>query len=186
MNLLLPPALATEPCRKILLCVLIVGTLFLITGCAKTGSKTSAQATPSPSVAAGIFNTTDLKKLRWIEGTWRGTGGGVAPFVERYKFENDTTLAVEGFEGEKLDKVTDVTRFELKDGEFGGGSEGSRYVASSIDDKSITFEPVTKARNSFRWERESENSWKAILSSPATDKGPAKQRTYQMERWPKQ
>ena len=110
----------------------------------------------------------------------------MAPFIERYRFENDTTLAVEGFEGEKLDKVTDVTRFELKDGEFGGGSEGSRYVASSIDDKSITFEPVVKARNSFRWERESENSWKATISWPATDKAPAKQRTYQMERWPKQ
>lgn len=184
MNLPLLSALATGP-RKILGCVLIVGTLVLISGCAKTGSKTNAQATPSPSVAAGTFNPTDLKKLRWIEGTWRGTGGGVAPFVERYKFENDTTLAVEGFEGEKLDKATDVTRFELKNGVFGGGSEGSRYVASSIDDKSITFEPVTKARNSFRWERESEDSWKAILSSPATEQSPGKQRTYQMERWPK-
>jgi len=171
---------------KLLLCVLIGGTLFLISGCAQTGSRTNAQATPSPVVASKKFSSTDLKKLRWIEGTWRGTGGGVPPFVERYRFESDTTLAVEGFEGEKSDKVTDVTRFELKDGEFGGGSEGSRYVASSIDDKSITFEPVTKARNSFRWEYESENSWKAILTSPATAQAPAKQRIYQMERWPKQ
>lgn len=185
MKLIVPAALA-EPQRKIFSYVLMIIALFLISGCAKTGSSTSAQATPSPSVGGRTFNTTDLKKLRWIEGTWRGTGGGVAPFVERYKFESDTTLAVEGLEGEKFDKVTDVTRFELKDGEFGGGSEGSHYVASSIDDKSITFDPVTKARNSFRWERESENSWKAILSWPATDKAPAGQRTYQMERWPKQ
>jgi hypothetical protein len=108
------------------------------------------------------------------------------PFYERYKFENDSTLAVETLEGEKFDKVKDVTRFELKDGQFGGGGEGARWVATSIGDKSITFEPVAKARNSFRWERESENSWKAILSWPATDKAPAGQRTYQMERWPKQ
>jgi hypothetical protein len=171
---------------KLLVYVLIVGTLLLISGCAQTGSKTILQATPSPSVAGRTFNSTDLKKLRWIEGTWRGTGGGVAPFVERYKFESDTILAVESLEGEKSDKVTDVTRFELKDGEFGGGSEGSRYVATSIDDKSVTFQPVTKARNSFRWEYESENSWKAILSSPATDTGPDKQRIYQMERWRKE
>lgn len=186
MNLLVTPASTTERPSKLLLYVLMAGALFLISGCAQTGSKTIAPATPSPSVAGRTFSSTDLKKLRWIEGTWRGTGGGVPPFVERYRFESDTTLAVEGFEGEKLDKITDVTRFELKDGEFGGGSEGSRYVASSIDDKSITFEPVTKARNSFRWEYESENSWKAILTSPATGQDPAKQRTYQMERWQKQ
>ena len=185
MNLLGTPSFAIGRTGTLLLCVLILGALFLISGGAKTGSRANGQATPSPFVPGRTFNTADLKKLRWIEGTWRGTGGGVPPFVERYKFESDTTLAVEGFEGENLDKVTDVTRFELKDGEFGGGSEGSRYVASAIDDKSITFEPVRKARNSFRWERESENSWKAILNSPATDQAPAKQRTYQMERWPK-
>lgn len=186
MNLLVAPASTTERSRKLFLSVLIAGALFLASGCAQTRSKTNAQATPSPSVTRRTFTSADLKKLRWIEGTWRGTGGGVPPFVERYKFENDTTLAVESLEGEKLDKVADVTRFELKDGEFGGGSEGSRYVASSIDDKSITFQPVTKARNSFRWEYESENSWKAILTSPATGQDPPKQRTYQMERWPKE
>lgn len=169
--------------RTVLSWVFIGAALFLICDAAISGSKTNGQ---SAAVRGGTFTSTDLKKLRWIEGTWRGTGGGVARFVERYRFENDTTLAVEGFEGEKLDKVTDVTRFELKDGEFGGGSEGSRYVAVSIDDRSITFDPVTKARNSFRWERESENSWKAIISWPATEKAPARQRTYQMERWPRQ
>lgn len=175
-----------EPCRLVFSWVFIGAAVCLIGGCAQRGLRTNAQATASPPVRGRTFTANDLKKLRWIEGTWRGTGGGVAPFVERYKFESDTTLAVEGFADEKLDKVTDVTRFELKDGEFGGGSEGSRYVAVSIDDQSITFDPVTKARNSFRWERETENSWKAIISWPATDKGPARQRIYQMERWPQQ
>lgn len=185
MNSLVPPGLATNLHRQVLLSVFTIGVLLLICGCARTGPGNNSQAAPSP-VAGKKFDSADLKKLRWIEGTWRGTGGGVAPFVERYKFESDTTLAVESLEGDKSDKVTDVTRFELKDGEFGGGGEGSRYVATSIDDKSITFVPVVKARNSFRWEYESENSWKAILSLPATDQGPAKQTIYQMERWSKQ
>lgn len=185
MNHLSIPALPIELTRRIFLSVLMMGALFLLNGCANSGSSTGAETTPSPS-ARRKFDTADLKKVRWIEGTWRGTGGGVAPFCERYKFESETTLAVEGLECEKPDKGTDVTRFELKDGEFGGGSGGSRYVASLIDDKSITFVPVTKARNSFRWERESENSWKAVLWWPATDKAAAGERTYQMERWPKQ
>ena len=175
-----------HPERQIFSLVLTAIVLCFVSSCARIGTTTSAQAASFQSVGGRAFNSIDLKKLRWIEGTWRGTGGGVAPFFERYKFESETTFAVESLEGEKLDKVIDVTRFELKAGEFGGGSEGSRYVASSIDDKSVTFVPVAKARNSFRWERESENSWKAILSWPATDKAPAGQRTYQMERWPKQ
>jgi len=130
------------------------------------------------------FTTTDLQKLRWIEGTWRGTGDVEQPFFERYRFEKDSTLAVDSFEDEKLTKVTDTTRYELKDGEFGGGNEGFRWVATSIDDRSVSFAPVTKARNSFRFERESKDSWKAVLNWPATADKRARQRIYKMERWP--
>ena len=128
------------------------------------------------------FTTEDLKKLRWLEGTWRGTGDGVEPFFERYRFENDSTLAIESSENEKFEKITDTTRYELKDGEFGGGNEGFRWIASEIDDKSVTFVPVVKARNSFRWEAVSKDEWKAVLNWPATTDKPARERIYKMER----
>ena len=171
--------------KFVLIGLIIVAALCFGYGCHRSSALTREQATPSPTVTIKTFTASDLQKLRWIEGTWRGTGGGVPPFVERYKFESDSILAVESLEGENFDKVTDVTRFELKDGQFGGGGEGSRWVATSINDRSVTFEPLAKARNSFRWERESENSWKAVLSWPATDSAPARQRIYLMERWPK-
>ena len=170
--------------RLALILVLLLFTVWFSLGCSRTSAVSRAEPAPSPVVKGKTLDIADLRKLRWIEGTWRGTGGGVPPFVERYKFESESVLAVEGLEGEKFDKVTDVTRFELKDGEFGGGGEGSRWVATAIDDKQITFEPVAKARNTFRWERESENAWKAILSWPASDKAPARERIYPMERWP--
>src|ERR1041384_5432310 len=78
------------------------------------------------------FTAADVQKLRWIEGTWRGTGDIDKPFFERYRFESDSVLAVDSFADETLAKVTDTSRFELKDGEFGGGSEGYRYVAVSL------------------------------------------------------
>ncbi|MEP6741722.1 MAG: hypothetical protein ABJB61_04420 [bacterium] len=59
------------------------------------------------------------------------------------------------------------------------------WAAVVIDDQGITFEPVVKAKNSFRWQRESTNLWKAILTWPATDIKPLRQRVYTMERWPK-
>ena len=125
------------------------------------------------------FSTADVAKLRWLEGTWRGSGVDQAPFFERYRFENESTLAVDGFPDEKLDKVNDTGRFELKDGRFGN----SHYFASSIDDNAINFEPVVgKAKNSFRWERVSDNAWKAILKWPAEGDKPARERVYNMER----
>lgn len=130
------------------------------------------------------FTAADLTKLRWIEGTWRGSGTDQAPFFERYRFENETTLAVDGFPDEKLDKVDDTTRFELKDGRFGNGGDSARWVATSIDEQGITFEPVAKAKNSFRWERESADKWKAILKWPAEQGKPARERIYNMERIP--
>jgi hypothetical protein len=148
----------------------------------------STQPTPTPMTPTRAtpakLTVEDLKKLRWIEGTWRGTGLNQPAFFERYRWENETTLAVDSFENEKLEKVTDTTRFELKDGEFGGGSEGSRYVATALDDKSITFGPVMKARNGFVWKCDSKDSWTAIIKPlPRPDK-PVKDVVYKMERLP--
>ena len=127
---------------------------------------------------AKSFSTGDIAKLHWIEGTWRGSGVDQAPFFERYRFENESTLTVDTFPDEKLDKITETTRFELKDGRFGNSS----YVASLIDDTGINFEPVANAKNSFRWERVSDNAWKATLKWPAQGNKPARERVYNMER----
>jgi len=127
---------------------------------------------------AKSFSTADIAKLRWIEGTWRGSGVDQAPFFERYRFENESTLVVDTFPNEKLDKVEDTSRFELKNGRFANPS----YVASLIDDNAINFEPVANAKNSFRWERVSANAWKATLKWPAEGNKPARERVYNMER----
>jgi hypothetical protein len=154
--------------------------LFFIGACGS--SQTNKQSTPD-SPQPKTISAADLKRLRWIEGSWRGTGDIDKPFYERYKFENDTTLIVESFADEKFDKVTDVSRFELKDGHFGSQSEGAGSVATALDDNSITFAPLGKARNSFRWQRESDNVWKAVLNWREAD-GTPKERVYRMERWP--
>ena len=166
--------------------VLAAGLVLLsVASCKRNPAGTLAQEASSRRPILKNITPADLAKLRWIEGSWRGTGDIDKPFYERYKFENETTLAVESFADETLSKATDISRFELKDGEFGStGPDGSRSAASAIDANSVIFEPVAKSRNSFRFQRESENSWKAMLTWPATDKAPAGQRNYLMERWP--
>ena len=149
--------------------------LLLLAACNHNSPDTQTNA-PVPKK----FSAADVAKLRWIEGTWRGSGVDQAPFFERYRFENETTLAVDSFPDEKLEKVDDTSRFELKDGQF----SNSCYAASSIDATSVDFVPIAKAKNSFRWERVSDNSWKATLKWPAEGDKPARERVYNMERFP--
>lgn len=171
--------------------VLLLAMFVNLTGCARMKSHYDAHNTVSPSPTPTTLPSptpkhitpADLAKLRWIEGTWRGTGGSVPPFYERYKFENDSTLVVETLADETLTKVTDTSRFELKDGHFGNSADDSGSVATALDDTSITFAPLGKASNTFRFQRGSDDTWKAILNW--TDKnGAAKELIYNMERSP--
>ena len=168
--------------RIVIIMWIAAASLITAVSCARNPDRATAQ--PTKPILKNI-TPADVVRLRWIEGSWRGTGDIDKPFYERYKLENETTLLVESFDDDKFSKASDVSRFELKNGEFGSeGANGSRSAASAIDANSVTFEPVAKSRNSFRFERVSDHAWKAILTWPATATTPAGQRTYNMERWP--
>lgn len=154
----------------------VAGTLPSIAGCSRehpgeTARSTAAAATPAHLTAA------DLRKLSWIEGTWRGTGAATPPFYERYRFENDDTLVVEKLTDESAGTVEDTARYSLENGQFAS----SRAVATELTDSSITF---ARGANTFRWQTESADVWKAVLRTPATGNAPAVERVYRMERWP--
>jgi hypothetical protein len=169
---------------RLLATLTIVSVMFVIGACgAATQSNQSSPQTASPSPQPKTITAADLTKLRWIEGSWKGTGDIDKPFYERYKFENETTLRVETLADETFAQVTDTSRFELKDGQFGSSSGESGSVAIAFDDNSITFAPLGKARNSFRFQRESTDTWKAVLNWKAAD-GTPKERVYKMERMP--
>ena len=156
--------------------LIVVLLMCSVSACGQSEANKQADS-PQPKT----LTAADLTKLRWIEGSWRGTGDIDKPFYERYRFENDTTLLVESFDDEKFEKVTDASRFELKDGHFGKTEGESGSVATAFDDNSITFSPLGKARNSFRFQRESADTWKAILNWKDANGAP-KERIYKMER----
>ena len=140
--------------------------------CAASTFAQSAALKPASITAEG------LQKLKWIEGSWRGTGGGVPAFFERYTFDG-TTLVVESLTD---GKVTDTSRFELKNGEFRTGAAGAGSVAIALDDKGITFGNDQPNRGTYRWQRETADMWKAILQWPASGNRAAGERIYTMER----
>jgi hypothetical protein len=135
------------------------------------------QATPSRS-----FTAADVAKLKWIEGTWRGMDGD-KPFFERYRIE-ETAMVVESL---KEDSSADGEpgRFELNGGEFGKGEGEKRSAASTITADSVQFVPAVPGKgNNFRFERQTDGIWHAILEWPATADKPTRQKIYKMERWP--
>ncbi len=128
--------------------------------------------------------TDDILRLKWLEGIWRGTGVGQEPFYESYRFEG-TSMFVDTLADGSLEKVTDTTHYALINGEFRHTKSGRRSAASEITDNHVQFVPVVGDGNSYRFERQPEGKWRAVLEWPATGDNPAKQVIYNMEPYKK-
>ena len=153
----------------------------------------SLTAPPSPALAQPVakdaaapaparVTRADLARLRWIAGSWRGTGDGQAPFYERYRFVDDSTLLVDSFADSTLARVTETARYELRGGRLGNTGD-VRWVAVAIDGQSVSFAPVARARNGFTWRRDAADAWTAVLRWPAAGGQPERTRTYTLTRW---
>lgn len=162
------------------LALAIITVSFIVAACSNAQVANTqgpfAQATPSNK-----FTAADVAKLKWIEGTWRGMDGD-KPFYERYKVE-PTALVVEGLKADGSVQG-EPDRFELKNGEFGQGEGDKRSAASEITADYVQFVPAVAGKmNRFRFERQANGTWRAVLEWPATPDKPARQKVYVMEPW---
>lgn len=149
---------------------------FIVAGCSNAETARTSQTPVAPSKK---FTPADIAKLKWIEGSWRGMDGD-KPFYERYKIE-ETAMVVETLNPDGSAKG-DPERFELKNGEFGKDEGDQRSVASEITDDYIQFVPGIPGKgNNFRFERQSNGTWRAVLDWPAKGDKPARQKIYIME-----
>ena len=158
--------------------VLLLSFVLIYTGCSKGDAVTSNTAVTS-ATPGKAFKPADLAKLKWIEGDWRGMDGD-KPFFERYRFESDSVMLVETFTDETFSKIEDTSRFELKDGEFGHSEGDRRSAASSITENAVQFVPVGKG-NRYRFERQADGSWDAVLEWPADANKPTQKKIYKMQ-----
>ena len=152
---------------------------------ASADSPRAADTSVRPAVTPPLVGQ-DLRALRWIEGTWRGTGETQPAFYERYSLADDSTLVVESFADSTMARVTDSTRFELRGGALTSVPQapGARWYGSALSGDSVRFEPLSGARNAFVWKRGSgADDWVAVLSWPAASGGRVREVTYTMRRW---
>jgi len=168
--------------RNYMFVLAVIGFSFVVMGCSRAQvADTNAQPAVAQSTPSKNFTTADVAKLKWIEGTWRGMDGD-KPFYERYKIE-ETAMVVETLKADgSVNGEPD--RFELKDGQFGKDEGDRRSVATEITTDHIQFVPAVPGKsNSFRFERQPNNTWRAVLEWPAKGDKPAGQKIYVMEPW---
>jgi hypothetical protein len=145
--------------------------------------------TPSAGTAAvptaARLGARDLVRLRWIVGDWRGVGTAgttQAPFYERYRLADDSTLIMEGFADSTFRRATETTRYELRAGQLASAGGGTRWTAVRLDSLGVEFAVLPGARPGFRWERAPRagarpRSWQATILSAG-----GRQRHYRLDR----
>jgi hypothetical protein len=136
---------------------------------------------PADRPAVGRFTAAQFAGLRWLEGTWRGRLPDGGAFYERYRFVDDSTIAMQAFADSTLTGTSDSARIALRDGTIANEGGAARWAATRLDAAGVTFTPVEGATNSFTWTVERADRWTATLTW--TDHaGQAHVVTYPMER----
>ena len=151
--------------------IIILVTLAAI-GCG--GSKEEKTPAADTPVVARQYGKDDLKKIKWIEGKWKGLYKG-APFYEIYRFVNDSTLESIAYEWDGKDSSkTSRSYVYFKDGAYYLG-EKQNYKVISISETEIKMLPNVEANNDILWKYRDSTGWDAIL------KGVKETNTYNME-----
>ena len=123
-----------------------------------------AQASPRGQPTTP-FAAADLAKLRWLEGTWRGSAPGEADIYERYRFLNDSTVEITYFSDSTLMHPTNHGRVYLSVGHIYHTMGPGRWGATHVDADGAYFVPQVNAQNTFAWTHQSPDAWTITLRS---------------------
>ena len=158
--------------KKVILLLLALALFGGLSGCGQ----------PSSSTIKRDFTKADLEKLRWLEGSWRGSDlKGQNPFYERYHFSNDSKIETSSFPDASFTTVKDSGSVYFENGEILHKGGEKVWAASKLSEGMIEFVPKEKATNSFAWQKESSDVWTARLVSKDAQ-GKLVETVYRMER----
>lgn len=146
---------------------LIAAVLLLVPGCdSSRGGNVDDDAASDVPIWDDVatVHAADMAKLRWLEGDWRGSGGGYDQFYERYLFDGDSVLRQYSFTDSTFSQAVDSSAVRLHGDSLFSESGEVRYVAAALRDTSVTFAPWARALNRFTWRRTSDTTWVAILT----------------------
>lgn len=137
----------------------------------------AAPAAPMPS----RFTVGDFGRLRWLEGTWRGTMSNGSLFHESYRFVNDSTIARGTHTDSTFRTKTDSSLIVFRGGAI-IDSSSAVYTAGSLDSNSVDFLANADPKYHYTWTREGPDAWTARIFSNAPD-GTERVAIYPMKRF---
>ena len=156
--------------------------LVLLVACSKKDADQPPKDFSNPAVPAqpapAKFALADFGKLRYLEGTWRGTMANGNPFYESYHFVNDSTIAKGNHSDSTFKTKSDSSMIIFRNGAIMDSSK-SVYTAESLDSTVVDFRASPTYH--FTWTREGNDAWTAKLFSKQPD-GTEKVTVYPMKR----
>jgi hypothetical protein len=126
----------------------------------------------------GSYSAKDFSSLKWVEGKWKGTGGG-QPFFEQYQFVNDSLMEILYYPDSTFKNESGRGTVYLSGGQIFHRNGKLQWQVNKLNAKSVSFEPKAGATNAFMWAKESDELWNAVMVTPGSAK-PGK--TYRMQR----
>ncbi len=153
-------------------------TSHLLCACVLTALLSACERGSSPDVTPAQVSSSQFQQLRWLEGDWRGSGGGVDAFYERYRWVDDSTIRKYDFSDSTLRVVTDSGEIVRRGSTVRSESPARSYVVVALDSASVRFAPERNATNGFEWRRTAPGAWTARLTWDSA--GVARERMYEM------
>ncbi len=126
------------------------------------------------------FGTADFAKLRWLEGSWRGTAADEAPIYARYHFVNDSTLEITYFRDSTFAQPSGTGKVYLTVGRIFHTFGPGRWGASNVDSVGVYFVPQLNTHSSLSWGYLSHDAW--TLTQRSGTSGHERVTVYQMRR----
>lgn len=107
-----------------------------------------------------------VEPLRWLSGTWRGTGNGGNAFFEGYEFAGDSLLRIRYYADSTATIVSDSGAVYVRGDTIFHEAGGGIWRVVRLDSASVRFEPHARVTNAFTWVREGPDAWVATLETP--------------------
>ena len=145
---------------------------------ADTSGGATAASTATTPITPATVSPAQFAQLRWLEGQWRGEGGGVPTFFEGYRWVDDSTIRKHGFRDSTFRVPTDSGDITLRGGQVRSGSTERSYVVVALDSVSVRFAPERGVSNGFEWRRGAPGAWTARLTWDSA--GVARERVYEL------
>ena len=133
------------------------------------------QFTVAAQEVDGRFDLSDFKKLRQMEGNWKGMAGN-SPFFEAYKNKNDTLMEIRYFSDAALKKISGTGRVYFSNASIYHSNGNSLWRLSKREGDVFFFVPVKNTSNTFHWKIKDGSSWTAEVG------GPGRSMTFEMQK----